>query len=147
IEYLNDKAVLKNEAQALQERKNQVERSLSQHEHSHTHLKNRAETIANESKTVNATLEEQKLMIENNKRALHDLKTTIDNRLKELDTEQAKWYNINEQITKLTSRKEMLVEMKNNFQGFAYGVKEILQANKRRILNGIIGPVIDLIDV
>lgn len=147
IECLNDKAVLKNEAKALQERKIQVERSLSQHENSHTDLKKRAETIASESKVVDATLEEQKQLIDNHKRALHDLKIGIDNETKEFESEQANWYHLNEQITKLTSRKEMLIEMKKNFQGFAFGVKEILQANKRGIINGIIGPVIDLIDV
>ncbi|MFS8631132.1 MAG: hypothetical protein LOD92_08275, partial [Bacillales bacterium] len=52
-----------------------------------------------------------------------------------------------EHVAKLSSRKEMLLEMKKNYQGFAYGVKEILQAGKKGVLKNIVGAVIDLIDV
>src|SRR5690625_4745222 len=41
----------------------------------------------------------------------------------------------------------MLEEMKESFQGFFYGVKEILWASKNNRLHDIYGAVIDLIDV
>src|SRR5690625_3096694 len=41
----------------------------------------------------------------------------------------------------------MLEEMKENFQGFFYGVKEILQASKENRLQHIFGVVLDLIHV
>lgn len=147
IELLNDKAVLKNEDKALMKRKSQINRSLEHHEHNHVDLKERSEVIASERQEVLTSLERKKLMITNHKQSLEQLTTKITNETKDFELEQERWYKVNDEITKLSSRKEMLIEMKKNFQGFAHGVKEILQANKKGQLNNIIGPVIDLIEV
>jgi len=147
IELLNDKAVLKNESNVLFDRNAQVNHSLEHHEHNHADLKDRSTTIAIEFKRVKIMLEEQKSVMKNSKREIERIHANVQVEEKKLEKEQNSWYQINDQITKLSSRKEMLIEMKKNFQGFAYGVKEILQANKRGILHGIIGPVIDVIDV
>src|SRR5690625_649859 len=58
-----------------------------------------------------------------------------------------KLYKGNEQIATLTSRKETLEEMKKSFQGYFYGVKEILKANQKGTLKNIYGTVVDIIDV
>src|SRR5699024_1387666 len=62
-------------------------------------------------------------------------------------TMQQKLYEGNEQIARINSRKEMLEEMKDSFQGFFYGVKEILQASKSNQLEEIYGAVIDVMEV
>src|SRR5699024_10959279 len=58
-----------------------------------------------------------------------------------------KLYEGNEQIAKLTSRKDMLTEMRDAFQGYFYGVKEILRANQQGKLQDIEGTVVDLLNV
>src|SRR5690606_42097228 len=45
------------------------------------------------------------------------------------------------------SRKEMLEEMKEDFQGFFQGVKSVLQAREQKMLTHIHGAVIELIEV
>src|SRR5690625_5666817 len=53
----------------------------------------------------------------------------------------------NEKIARLTSRKEMLEEMKDSYQGFYFGAKEILKAKDRGAIQNVLGAVIDLIQV
>src|SRR5699024_12194294 len=53
----------------------------------------------------------------------------------------------NEKIARLTSRKEMLEEMKDSYQGFYFGAKEILRAKDRGDIQNVLGAVIDLIQV
>src|SRR5690625_7346407 len=50
-------------------------------------------------------------------------------------------------LAKEKSRSDMLQEMKEDYQGFFYGVKAILQANENKELANIIGPLVELIDV
>jgi len=46
---------------------------------------------------------------------------------------QRRLYEGNEQIATFISRKEMLEEMKESYQGFFYGVKEILKAKNKNV--------------
>src|SRR5699024_11298174 len=43
--------------------------------------------------------------------------------------------------------KEMLEEMKDSYQGFYFGAKEILKAKDRGAIQNVLGAVIDLIQV
>src|SRR5699024_2313304 len=65
----------------------------------------------------------------------------------ELDKLTVNRYAEIEQLTKLTSRKETLEEMKESFQGYFYGVRELLKQNKRQKRFTIYGTVFDLIRV
>ncbi|WP_440895281.1 chromosome segregation protein SMC [Amphibacillus sp. Q70] len=60
---------------------------------------------------------------------------------------QAKLEQGNRQIDRLQSRKEMLEEMKDDFQGFYSGVKAVLQAREQGKVDQIHGAVIELIDI
>src|SRR5699024_8372077 len=60
---------------------------------------------------------------------------------------QKKLYEGNEQIAKVTSRKEMLLEMRDAFQGYFNGVKAILKAEQKGELRDVEGAVVDLLDV
>src|SRR5690625_4762981 len=53
----------------------------------------------------------------------------------------------NRQIDRLESRKEMLEEMKEDFQGFYAGVKAVLKARDDGKINDVHGAVIELIDI
>lgn len=147
IEQLNDKAVAKNESKVLMNRKERVKQTLFNHEQKQAHLEEKSEIIVREKKELQTTIQQRRVTIESEHEKLTRIKESINEQEKLFDEKQRTWYDTNDKITKLSSRKEMLIEMKENFKGFAYGVKEILQASKNGHLSNIIGPVIDLINV
>src|SRR5690625_2541309 len=65
----------------------------------------------------------------------------------ELQNDREKLSLGQQKIAKFRSRKEILQEMKDEFQGFYHGVKAILQARENEELKQIHGAVIELIDV
>src|SRR5690606_3441953 len=85
--------------------------------------------------------------LETNEKSLIQAEEKLTKQRNEYEVMQQKLYEGNEQIATITSRKEMLEEMKDSFQGYFYGVKEILQASKENRLSGIHGAVVDLIEV
>lgn len=147
IDLLNDQAVLKNEQEGLQQRSLQLDQSLGNHETSNATLEKDFEHIQKTRREMMEARQDLEQSLQKEKALLQNLQASLRKETKEIEAEQSKWYQLNEEITKLASRREMLVEMKKNYQGFASGAKEILQANQRGELTDIIGPVIDLIEV
>src|SRR5690625_6466027 len=78
---------------------------------------------------------------------VRDLKVSLVEERNQFNSLQENQYKGFEKIAKLKSRKDMLVEMKEDFQGFFYGVKTILKAREENVLQGIHGAVIEIIDV
>lgn len=83
---------------------------------------------------------------------------TIQDKLKETESDQQQATMIlkdmkekleqgHRQIDRLQSRKEMLEEMKQDFQGFYAGVKTVLKAREEGELDQIHGAVIELLDI
>src|SRR5699024_10788556 len=72
--------------------------------------------------------------------AFHQLKESLDQM-------NSKLYEGNEVIAKLSSKIELLEDMRDNYQGFFFGVKSVLQAAKTKQISGIYGPVIDNIKI
>src|SRR5699024_4904809 len=68
---------------------------------------------------------------------------------KELKYEEMrdKLQEANETIARLTARKETLEEMRDSYQGYFFGVKEVLKAAEHKELSNIHGVVLDLIDI
>ena len=147
IDLLNEKAVLNNEQKALLDRREQITRLYKQHEDAHGDLLEKVQTIESQKNQVVQSLQLKEQLIVQYEQKISQLNEQMKQSSAFLETKQRNWYELNERVTKLASRKEMLVEMKRNFQGFAYGVKEILQASNKGVLPNIIGAVIDLIEV
>lgn len=147
IDLLNGRAVLNNEQKSIEARLEQIKRSYEQHEMEHRGLIEQVEKIHQENETIQTAIERKRKTIRELERQLNDLNVNMETLEEAIALKQRKWYEWNEHVAKLSSRKEMLLEMKKNYQGFAYGVKEILQAGKKGVLKNIVGAVIDLIDV
>lgn len=147
IEYLNEQAVLNNEHNALTERLRQLKVRLTSEDNRKESMQSQYQQLKKERKSLLKQKEEKEAQLTSYKQAINDLEKTIIDEVAQLEEKQRQFYALQEQRTRSNSRKEMLEEMKKNYQGFAYGVKEILQATKRGDLQGIIGPVIDLIEV
>ncbi|WP_439649642.1 chromosome segregation protein SMC [Gracilibacillus salinarum] len=65
---------------------------------------------------------------------------------KMLDDMQQKLYKGYQMLENLKSKKEMLEDLKEDFQGFYFGVKEVLKAREQRELSGIHGAIPELIE-
>ncbi|MGM8211784.1 chromosome segregation protein SMC [Virgibacillus sp. W0430] len=147
IELLNKQAVKRNE-------KHSIEADLKR-------IQTKKSGQVNQSDALLATIDRQeeekrtvKIEYENLQAACHDKMEYVQQLKKELATKranyqqsQAQLYEGNEHIARVRSKKEMLHEMKEEFQGFFFGVKEVLQASKKNMLANIHGAVIELIDV
>ena len=147
IEYLNEQAVLQNERQMIEKQKEQIKQSIIREERIHEEDLKQEKTLEKEVEKFSVQLLKQKQLFEQKELALQECRETLTKFREEYEDMQKRLYEGNEQIAKLMSRKEMLEEMKDSFQGYFYGVKEILKASRRNELQNIEGVVIDLIDV
>ena len=147
IEYLNEQAVLQNEKQTILKQQEQISQTLERERV--TFEKDIAKESELEEKVhqIESSLQHQKEILAEKESALQERRSSLQQKREEYDDMQRRLYEGNEQIAKYVSRKEMLEEMKESFQGFFYGVKEILKAHKSNHVENIEGVVIDLIDV
>lgn len=147
IEHLNDRAVLQNEYQSIERRIEQLtkQKEVQQTEHEQS-IKTELNVLA-EKENLEAKLTKMETVLQEQENVIEEQKATIETEQQEYETMRQKLYEGNEQIARLQSRKEMLEEMKESFQGFFYGVREILQARKANKLQDIYGAVVDLLEV
>src|SRR5699024_4372741 len=144
IECLNEQAALRNEEKTIQTQIEQIQdRNNEQYTTAEDHLIQRKKNEI-EVHRIKTGLQEKRHRIEELKTSIANVEeqhTTLERTYASM---QRKLYEGNERIATLSSRKEMLEDMKDNFQGFFYGVKAILQAHKKREIDPIDGVVLDL---
>lgn len=147
IEQLNDQAAKRNETRSIYEQIQQLKAKASDQTESYSEMKQQQQ---------NLTAQTEKLSIKRN-----DLEKTYEKQFKHLKQKkqlltkhQDKLVKAEKQLSdryqtlaKLTSKKEMLEEMKEDFQGFFQGVRSVLKAREHHQLTNIEGAVIELIDV
>src|SRR5699024_9007629 len=113
----------------------------------HQSVQEREETLKSSLEKVTQQVSLSREKKEKIEAEIVQLNDHIEEAKSQYESMQKQLYEGNEQIAKIASRKEMLEEMKESFQGFFYGVKEILQAKKADRLTNIYGAVVDLIEV
>src|SRR5699024_5119605 len=130
IELLNEQAAKRNEKQS-------VEKQLEQLIATKANRKTKFETLLQERQLLLEKLEEsksictkQKQLCEQAELELKELKNNINEERKKTNHLQEKLAAGQQTIAKYNSRKELLEEMKEDFQGFYYGVKAVLQARE-----------------
>lgn len=147
IELLNRQAAKRNERHSIKEQQQQMEIKKDKQLGKFTDLLE----IRKEAKKKLTQMKqeivrhEQRLQEMENER--NKLKSDLDNERIRAEEAQIRLYQGYQYVEKLKSKKEMLEEMKEEFQGFFYGVKAVLKARDDRKLSGIQGAVIELIDV
>mgnify|MGYP001943736695 CR=1 FL=1 len=147
IEYLNEQAVKRNDLHSLENEKKQIQINMSLQEEKINNIHLSIEKKTNEKSKIAKEIKIVEKEMNNKKEYLSDKKNRLVKRRDTYQQSQKKLYEGTEQIAKLKSRKEMLEEMKDEFHGFFYGVKEVLQAKQDKKLSGIYGAVIELIQV
>lgn len=148
IEQLNAQAVLQNEKKSLYNERERMKQQATKKEQSrHTSTALFQALVKEKEKTAAQLTALANDMAKKTAQVASD-KKTVTKYQQQLEEMHDELYKGNEQIAKWASRKEMLGEMKENFQGFFYGVKAILQAKKeKRLQQPIEGVVLDLMDV
>lgn len=147
IEYLNKQAASRNEIQSIRQQLEQLERRRNSQTEKMKNLSSEAESIETKKTDLwNAYMEKKQEYLAGEE-SVKTLKRKLNEKREHFNCAQEKLYKGRQTITKLASRKEILEEMKESFQGFFYGVKAVLQAKQRGQLAGIHGAVIECIDV
>lgn len=147
IEQLNEQAITKNELKRLKEQTAQLEvQEQEQQESYHLSVRNET-TLADEKQAWADKKDALKDELTQQEATSKQTQAQLESDRNSLQTMQEKLSAGNEQIARLTSRKEMLEEMKDSYQGFYFGAKEILKAKDAGKMTGILGAVIDLIQV
>ena len=147
IDLLSEQAAKRNEKQSVAE---QEQKLLLQTNRQATEYEKLVAKVNNYEERVNKTKE----TFAKEADKLSTLEQSIEQKHQQLNeydqSIEAKKHKLNEGyriLAKEKSRRDMLQEMKEDYQGFFYGVKAILQANEQGKVMNIIGPVVQLIDV
>ncbi|MGN8645028.1 chromosome segregation protein SMC [Gracilibacillus sp. HCP3S3_G5_1] len=146
IELLNEQAAKRNEKNSIQQ---QLERmkgkqhvQSSKWEHLHQERQQFKQSVQEaEERWKQAEEQLHKYQAEHEKL---ERKVTVESKL--LDDMQQKLYKGYQMVENLKSKKEMLEDLKEDFQGFYFGVKEVLKAREQKKLTGIHGAIPELIE-
>lgn len=147
IEYLNKQAAKRNEKQSISQQLTQLTAKKEKHAHSQQDLIKDKKQLSNEHQVAekdSARLEEKYTKERTN---LINLKKDLEKERSLFQESQTKLYQGYQHIEKMKSRKEMLEELKEDFQGFFYGVKAVLKARQSQKISNIHGAVLELIDI
>ncbi|GAA0612489.1 chromosome segregation protein SMC [Virgibacillus siamensis] len=147
IEYLNNQAAKRNEKQSIQEQIRQISGKKDRKYEKYASLLDERKAIKTEQESLRSDLSEQEKNYNKQSDAFQQMKEDLSNKRNAFQESQTKLYQGYQHLEKLNSKKEMLEDMKDDFQGFFYGVKEVLKAREDKKLNGIYGAVIELINV
>ena len=147
IEYLNEQAVLQNKKQAIEAELERSEALTEKQKKQQQQLKETEQAKKQAQEKSAKQVEKQKSNLQTMESSLQENQAKLKDARSLYQDMQKKLYEGNEQIAKLTSRKEMLLEMRDAFQGYFNGVKAILKAEQKGELRDVEGAVVDLLDV
>lgn len=147
IEFLNEQAATRNEMQSIEKQLQQIigknEMQLGKFNDAISLRENlEKDKLAHEEK-----LQVQTNQYEEKSSLISTLKERLENDRKQFQDMQTKLYQGFQYIEKMKSRRELLEEMKEDYQGFFHGVKAVLKGREEGQLENIHGAVIELIDV
>ncbi|QGH34507.1 chromosome segregation protein SMC [Gracilibacillus salitolerans] len=146
IELLNEQAAKRNEKSSIQQQLERMEGK--QHAKS-----SKWENLHEERLQLKQAVHEAEEKCKQDEEQLHrfqseheqlERKVTVESKL--LDDMQQKLYKGYQMVENLKSKKEMLEDLKEDFQGFYFGVKEVLKAREQQKLAGIHGAIPELIE-
>ena len=147
IEYLNNQAAKRNEKKSVSQRIEQITGKKDKQTMKY-------QDMVMERESLTATIQQQESKVQTEGRlyqekiaAIQQLKMDLQAKRDVFQESQTKLYQGYQYMEKIKSRKEMLEEMKEDFQGFFHGVKAVLKARDEQKLTHIHGAVIELIDV
>ncbi|RYG73899.1 chromosome segregation protein SMC [Lentibacillus lipolyticus] len=147
IEYLNEQAAKRNEKQSIQQQLDQITGKKEKQAEKFEDLLAERKKLSTKTEQLKSDYTEQEKVYREKSQTVQQMKDDLSNKRNAFQEAQTKLYQGYQYIEKLKSKKEMLEDMKEDYQGFFHGVKAVLKAREDRKLNGIHGAVIELIDV
>lgn len=147
IEVLNEQAIKRNE---LNISKNRIKEITESHDSELLRQKNKLnerKKYKHELTRLDKKIKEETTLLENYKNKIKFETDEFNKNQLKYEEMRSKLQEAFEKIARLNSRKETLEEMRDSFQGYFFGVKEVLKAAKSNKLSYIYGIVLDLIDV
>ncbi|TFJ94636.1 chromosome segregation protein SMC [Lentibacillus salicampi] len=147
IEYLNEQAAKRNEKQSIRQQLEQISGKKEKQAGKFEGLLAERKELSEKTEKLKADYAEQDTSWQAKSQAVQQMKDDLTHKRNDFQEAQTKLYQGYQYIEKLKSKKEMLADMKEDFQGFFYGVKAVLKAREDSKLDGIRGAVIELVDV
>lgn len=147
LDKLNEMAQTRNEIRYAEQQLEGLSKRVERLDEERRKWGSQKETVIRRQQDLHAKLEQAVKEVE----AVRNQYVDVAHHLKERqhlyqDTQSTvrKW---EQKLDALTSRRDTLKEMQNDFEGFIYGVKEVLKARQSKILKGIRGAVAELVKV
>ncbi|MGJ9381380.1 chromosome segregation protein SMC [Salipaludibacillus sp. CF4.18] len=146
IEWLNEKASYKNEQSFLKEQNVKSEDKRLRLERDNEGLVERRQNIQQEIEKATSSWTEAKENVDKLLMDYQNVKREEESKDGEYEKKEKFLYDALRHLQQLTSRKEVIEEMQNDYAGFFHGVKEILK-ERDRTFPGIHGAVAEIIEV
>ncbi|WP_027963160.1 chromosome segregation protein SMC [Halalkalibacillus halophilus] len=147
IDLLNEQAAKKNEKQSTNQQIEQIS-------HRKERLDLRFQGLVKDREELEQAQEEKRSELSKDENQFHMIQTEVDKLKVDLETKsstlksnQDKLQEAYRIIEQLKQKKDMLEDMKDSYSGYYYGVKAVLQANKKNQIDGIIGAVAESISI
>jgi len=147
IEYLSKQAAKRNERQSIASQLEQINIKKSKQLEKFQDLIVLRESYQQQLKNNTQQLQDAEESYQEKETKIRELKKELESKRNLYQDAQTKLFQGYQYIEKIKSKKEMLEDMKEDFQGFFQGVKAILKAREEGKLAQIHGAVIELIDV
>ena len=147
IELLNEQAAYQNERSMLERQIERAEAELSSGTHASSNVIEQEKKAKEEYEQLKKQIHTLRSKLKREEENIVSLKNKLEYHEKKYQSMQTRLYEGNEQIATLVSRRDMLQDLKENYQGFFHGVKEVLKAKQANMLTEIYGAVVDLITV
>lgn len=147
IEVLNNQAAKRNAIQSLNHQLKQLSGKSANQSDRYNVLKKRRDGLGTSNKKLTDELSNAKIEYDDLQKNIAKLKDELLKKRSNTDLFQANLSKGYQVIAKIKSKKDILTEMKQGFQGFYFGVKNVLKARDRKELPYIHGAVIELISI
>lgn len=147
IELLNEQAAKRNELQSTNRQLEQFEQKAIYQRDKKNRLEEKYKTIESRYMENQSLFEKATHVYEVCAEDVRSKKKQLHKNREQFETAQQQLHKYNHHMATLRSRRDVLAEMKEAFQGFFHGVKHVLQARDDQTLQDIHGAVVELVDV
>ncbi|UOR12754.1 chromosome segregation protein SMC [Halobacillus amylolyticus] len=147
IDLLNEQAAKRNQKQTLDQQLVQLDNKKGVQQGKFKELLDDRSSMAASLKERTSHLQELTQKREDQEQQLDRLTSQIKKDDQSYQEWQQKLYQGYQYLEKLRSKKEMLEEMKEDFSGYFQGVREVLKAREKQLVQGVEGAILEVIDI
>ncbi|MDX8045024.1 chromosome segregation protein SMC [Gracilibacillus sp. S3-1-1] len=146
IDLLNEQAAKRNENNSISKQLERIEGKEHVQSSKWQDLHQEREQLKQSVNVAEKQYKDAEKQLHTHQTEHEKLERQISVESKLLDDMQQKLFKGYQMVENLKSKKEMLEDLKEDFQGFYYGVKEVLKARVQHTLTGIHGAIPELIE-